>query len=290
MHSKGFEPPSSEPESIEIIFLYLVKIRLYLLIKANFTLFHVTSKNSLQLPLLLNFEQMFYRYFADIEYCHGNSKRICAQTLTKKDGTFNVKIRLPHNRASRYLDTQQYVTRKQLDKDFKIKDAIVSKPINLLLDKLRDSIAKLEGQLEFFTCEDLMAHLQNEEKPIDFIAFSKKVVDDLTKDGRKSTANNFNAIANSLVGYFKRSTVLITDINSLMLKSYEKYLLTARIMKRVHRNGKEFTITRKGLSASGLHNHMRDLRWLFNVAKETFNNEELGTIRISHYPFKAYKI
>lgn len=35
---------------------------------------------------------------------------------------------------------------------------------------------------------------------------------------------------------------------------------------------------------------MRDLRTLFNEAKRKFNNEELGIIRIKHYPFTKYKV
>jgi len=48
--------------------------------------------------------------------------------------------------------------------------------------------------------------------------------------------------------------------------------------------------TIKGLSDSGLHNHMRDLRTLFNAACNMYNNEDLGIYRIKHYPFKKYKV
>lgn len=41
---------------------------------------------------------------------------------------------------------------------------------------------------------------------------------------------------------------------------------------------------------SGLHNHMRDLRNLFNAARNKFNDEDRGLIRIKHYPFKKYKV
>lgn len=51
---------------------------------------------------------------------------------------------------------------------------------------------------------------------------------------------------------------------------------------------KEKTID--GLSDSGLHNHMRDLRTLFNAAFNKYNNEELGIYKIKHYPFKKYKV
>lgn len=208
----------------------------------------------------------------------------------KKDGTFNVKIRLTHNRVSRYMDTQQYVTKKQLDKDFNIKDTFVSKPINLILEKLRDSIAKLEGRIDFFDCDNLLAFLKNEDKPIDFIAFSKEVVENLNNQARRGTSNNFKVISNSLVDYFKRDVVFITEINSLMLRSYEKYLLSPRVMIRTHRNGKGFKVVNRGLSQSGLYCHMRDLRWLFNMAREAYNNEDLGLIKIAHYPFKNYKL
>jgi hypothetical protein len=35
---------------------------------------------------------------------------------------------------------------------------------------------------------------------------------------------------------------------------------------------------------------MRDLRTLFNAPKGKYNDDDLGIIRIPHYPFKKYKI
>ena len=61
-------------------------------------------------------------------------------------------------------------------------------------------------------------------------------------------------------------------------------------MKRINQLGKEVVTTKKGLADSGLHNHMRDLRTLFNAARDRYNNEDLGIHRIKHYPFKNYKI
>lgn len=45
-----------------------------------------------------------------------------------------------------------------------------------------------------------------------------------------------------------------------------------------------------GLSDSGLHNHMRDLRTWFNATCNMYNNEGLCIYRIKHYPFKKYKV
>jgi hypothetical protein len=62
-------------------------------------------------------------------------------------------------------------------------------------------------------------------------------------------------------------------------------------IKRVNQLGRIVIVTKeKGLSDSGLHNHMRDLRTLFNAACNHYNNEDLGLYKIKHYPFKRYKI
>src|SRR5690606_6101236 len=101
---------------------------------------------------------------------------------------------------------------------------------------------------------------------------------------------NQSVIRNSLVDYFKRPSVSIKEINSNMLMTYERYLRSERTMTRYNQDNKPVVTIEKGLSDSGLHNHMRDLRTLFNAAREMYNNEDLGIYRIKHYPFKKYKV
>jgi integrase len=75
-----------------------------------------------------------------------------------------------------------------------------------------------------------------------------------------------------------------------MLLDYERFLKSDRVMMRINQLGREVETKEKGLSESGLHNHMRDLRTLFNAACNKYNNEDLGLYRIKHYPFKKYKV
>lgn len=75
-----------------------------------------------------------------------------------------------------------------------------------------------------------------------------------------------------------------------MLVAYERHLQSERTMTRYNQLGKAITTTKKDLKDSGLHNHMRDLRTLFNAARELYNNEDLRLYRIKHYPFKKYKV
>jgi integrase len=74
-----------------------------------------------------------------------------------------------------------------------------------------------------------------------------------------------------------------------MLVTYEKWLRTDRTMKRINQLNKEVTTTEKGMQDGGVYAHMRDLRTLFK-ARRYYNNEDIGIIKIKHYPFFKYKI
>ncbi|MCC8409082.1 hypothetical protein LJ707_09080 [Mucilaginibacter sp. UR6-1] len=61
-------------------------------------------------------------------------------------------------------------------------------------------------------------------------------------------------------------------------------------MKRINQLKKEVTTIEKGMRDGGIYAHMRDLRTLFNEARKFYNNEDLGIMKIKHYPFSIYKI
>lgn len=208
----------------------------------------------------------------------------------KADGTYNVKICVQHKRLRKYLDTTHFVVRKQLTKDFKVKDPFIAEKIEKQLRDYRKMISELDERLDYFTAESLRDYLRDKDEDIDFIKFCDQYIERTRKEGRTGTANNHRKIRNSLVDYFNRSAVSIKEINSNMLMAYERYMRSERTMTRINQLGNEVTTKEKGLSDSGLHNQMRDLRTLFNAAIDHYNNEDLGIYRIKHYPFKKYKV
>lgn len=208
----------------------------------------------------------------------------------KQDGTFNVKIRVYHKRERRFLDTEHFVSRKQLDAKYRIKDRYLLKIIEETLDEYRKFISDLGNRLVFFSCDDLRNYLRNQNKDIDFVEFCTSHIKRLREEGREGTARNHRGIRNSLVDYFKRDKVSILEIHSNMLYNYERFLKSDRKMIRVNQWGKEVSTVEKGMKKAGVHNHMRDLRTLFNEARRFYNNEEFGLIRIKHYPFARYKV
>jgi beta-glucosidase/6-phospho-beta-glucosidase/beta-galactosidase len=134
------------------------------------------------------------------------------QDQKKADGTYNVKIRVFHRKEKRILDTTHFVTDRQLDKNYKIKDKQLNKVLDEILDGYRESITMLEPKLDFMHVEELKNYLRDKDK--DFIAFCGQHIESLKKAKRNGTANNHRAVRNSLIDYFNKASVSIIEINS----------------------------------------------------------------------------
>ena len=208
----------------------------------------------------------------------------------KADGSFNVKIRITHEGVSRYIETGFHVSRKQLDERFRIKPKTMLVELDKTVSTYRQKIGELNRKLTIMQCDDIVEYLKSSETDINFVAFARSYIEELIKTGKDGSIRSYKWVVRGLIDFFKREVIYITEINAQMLNAYEKFLRTPREIKRTHRNKKEFIIGSKGLSDSGVHNHMRDLRLLFNVARSRFNDDDFDIIRIRHYPFKKYKI
>ncbi|WP_183580197.1 phage integrase SAM-like domain-containing protein [Mucilaginibacter sp. X5P1] len=212
----------------------------------------------------------------------------------KKDGTWNVKIRINHKGKTINLKTQHFIGEKQIRKDFTIKDPIVLKSINPVLDDYRTKISELGVKLELFDVARLVDYLTNKgvvtADEINIIEFGRERIEELRKAKRDASAANMTTVVNSLVDYFRSELVAVTEIRAKMLTEYETYLRSERTITRPDQFKNEYKRTVKGLSDTGLHNHMRDLRILFNEIKNHYNDEDLDIVIVKHYPFKKYKL
>ncbi|WP_295793993.1 phage integrase SAM-like domain-containing protein [Mucilaginibacter sp.] len=219
-------------------------------------------------------------------------KEVVLKHHKKDDGTYNIKYRLTHNRKITYINTNYFAGEKQLKKDLTIKDKFLLSIISTDIAKYRMKLLELDSLLIHFDVKELANRLtqDDENSVIDIIAFAKQYVKDLIEQDRKGTAYPILTVANSLCDYFGTQKVGIEQINSIMLPDYERYLRKERKFKRKNQFGKDVNYVSKGLSDSGLHNHIRDLRTLFNAARDRYNDEDRGLIRIKHYPFKKHKV
>jgi len=211
----------------------------------------------------------------------------------KKDGTWNVKIRVTLKRKSSYIDTQHFINETQIRRDFTIKDQFILGLLAPVLNDFRRKISELEGRLDLFTVKELTEYLMQGDlvpEKIDVVRFGEDRLVYLEKVGRLASRNDLRKVINSLKDYFGKEFIAITEIRSNMLRNYESFLRTPRKMKRKDQFGRLLERESKGLSDLSVHNHMRDLRILFNELVRHYNDGETGSTIIRHYPFEKYKI
>lgn len=221
-------------------------------------------------------------------------KEVIIPAEKKKDGTWNVKIRVNHNGKTINLKTQHFIGEKQIRKDFTIKDPIILKILNPIIDDYRTKVSELGSKLTNYSLSQLVDYLTGvgiiTAEEINVIAFGLAKIEELRKAKRNASAANMVTVINSLKDYFRSDNVPITEIRAKMLNSYEKYLRSARKITRLDQFGKPYERVVAGLSDTGLHNHMRDLRILFNTIKDHYNDDDLEVVIVKHYPFKKYKL
>ena len=150
----------------------------------------------------------------------------------KADGTYNVKIRITHQREKKYLDTSHFVLERQLTSTLTVKDIFLIKLLNNLLDDYRCTISTLGEKIELFTAASLRDYLRDKNEAIDFIKFSSHHIKNLIKDGRIGSAKTLQTVVFSLIDYFKRKSISPFEINEEMLFKYERYLRSARKITR----------------------------------------------------------
>ncbi len=241
---------------------------------------------------LPNLTKMFYKCFTMEFVRMATIREVVLKHHKKEDGTYNIKYRLTHNRKITYINTNYFAGEKQLKKDLTVKDRFLMSVISTDIAKYRMRLLELDRLLTHLDVKELAIQLTQAEdnSPIDVIAFARQYISELKEQGRKGSAYPLLTVVNSLCDYFESQKVEIDRINSIMLPDYERYLRKERKFKRQDQFGKDVNYISKGLSDSGLHNHLRDLRALFNAARDKFNDEDRGLIRIKHYPFKKHKV
>lgn len=210
----------------------------------------------------------------------------------KQDGTWNVKIRVTHKGKVKYIATQHFVSKGQLTRSLDLKDPYILSLLDMKLSEYRREISGLGDRLDTMNVHDLAMWLMPEKKEtfIDIIGFGRYYIEKLRKNGRDKSADNIRIVVNSLVDFFGTGEVNVMDINGKMLDRFDAYLRRDRALKRQGRGGGKVEIKRKGLGDAGVYGYMRDLRVLFNAARDHYNDEDTGTILIPHYPFKKYKV
>ena len=204
----------------------------------------------------------------------------------RNDGTYNVRIRFTKDRVVKRISSNLFVTDADLTADYKLKeDSIVKQEADRLVLHYRMMFTSLHLDSDNYNVDEIVIRLQNKdeaEKPIDFIAFSKKWITEATIKGK----NNYRTTLNSFIRFLGKEELEIKKITVDLVENYKDYIIKVREerVRKMLEAGKRVPSNR----CSSL--YLTCLRRLYNEAQKFYNKPDKGLIRIPYSPFEYFKI
>ena len=181
----------------------------------------------------------------------------------KADGTYNVKIRLTHNRKSLYLPTHLYITDKELTKSKKIKEHSILIATNKLIDDMRAVILDI-ADVERMDCETLRDVLRDGMRgdvfKLDFFEYASIQIEKMkpaTALSHQTAVNNFKRFKYPLD---------INDITHKVVLAFKAHLKD------------------NGVSKNSINLYLTKIHHIINIAKDEFNDDDIVKVKVN--PFK----
>lgn len=202
------------------------------------------------------------------------------------DGTYNVKVRFIKDKKVKRVSTDLFATDSDLTSDLKLKEeSIVKQEADRLVLHYRTMVNSLHFDSENCDVSEIVNRLlckEKAEKPIDFIAFSKKWISKTTIKGK----DNYTTALNSFIRFLGKEELEIKKITVDLLEQYRDYIINVRNerVKALQAEGKRVPSNRC------LSLYLMSLRHLYGEAQRFYNKPDKGLMRIPHTPFEYFKI
>ncbi len=189
----------------------------------------------------------------------------------RKDGTWQVKIRLTKDRKISWIPTNFYVAKAQISRrSYEITDTDILSSCNAIIGDFREIINRMGDEVNFYDVKYLAKHLIEERARklnagiVDLIYFGKKHVKKLNKELRIGYAKNIEKTLSWLEKHYTQ--LPINRITTQMLENIQIRLLET-------------------MSQTSANIHLRNIRTLFNACADEIDDDTL----IRRYPFRRFK-
>ncbi len=190
----------------------------------------------------------------------------------RSDKTTNIKIRITHNRKTRYIKTEFYVKLNQFDeKEGKVKNHENASYINIQLrnriNEYERLVLKQGPTINFRDIQAIIDLLKtSKDGELDFHKHLDNYINRLEKEGRESYASTFRQTKDRLKDYSPSEFLPFSQVDYSFLKGFES-----------HYNAKKMSVNAIGI-------HLRNIRTIYNDA---INADLVGQ---EFYPFRRFKI
>jgi integrase len=185
----------------------------------------------------------------------------------RKDGFYQVYIRVMHNRQPGYIKVDKMVTKKELDKNGDIRDPYVMQYCSLRIMEYSNRL--LSKDVEAWTVKQVVELLQSGDDDICFSDYARRYHERLIDNGQARSARNYEMAYNHLERYAGTTRVKFSQLTSHFINAWIK------TMEQTARAKELYPVC---------------IRQIFKAAQLEFNDYDTGVIRIRTDPWVKTKI
>lgn len=202
----------------------------------------------------------------------------------KKDGTYNIKIRVTHNRVKRHIATPFFVTKDDLTRSLKLKNQKMIDETDAIIKRYRDICNELGEKLSVMDIDKVVEHLKNYKKQdgvfyLDIVKYGRDKIAEMKRTGHEGNAHSYETMLAVLTQFVDRDVVGISEITASFVKQFADWI-QARPEKKGRSKGYKRAVSL----------YLSNLRALHNMAKADYNDEDAGVINIPFSPFAKTKV
>lgn len=217
-------------------------------------------------------------------------KAVVDPAQKRRDGTVNVKIRVTHNRRSKKLATNIYITEQQITKKGRIKDQRIVDQCEDIIRQWRNTTNQLGVSADSLEIEDVVRYImrvkEDGNSAINFAEFTDKCRAKMSL----SSSRIYGTALKALGRFTDLSKLDVRDIKVSFLEEFEAFLRKEPRMRYNSRNKDYVASTKSKDGGRAISLYMACIRHIHNLAKEEYNDEDRGLLIIPNSPFKKYKI
>lgn len=207
----------------------------------------------------------------------------------RADGSNIIRIRVTHNRESRWIKTNITLSAKEQTKDGKPRSIAVMKPAETLVERMTDVVNDIDMyKLQKMSIDEVVDLVNSsleepEEFRLDFVEYGREVA----SRKRAGTADMYLVTMNALERFFKGKHPDISEITVRKLREFEKFLKEENSIKVNWRTG-EVIKTKKPKGERAVSFYMSAVRHIYKCARLDYNDPDLGLFPIPNDPFEYY--
>ena len=203
----------------------------------------------------------------------------------RNDGTYNVKIRVIHNRRQRRIATSLTARPQDLTRSLKIKSPDILAKTEELISRMRGAIADvnpfdLENADVGWIVDHIRAAMSAESFHLDFFAFA----DDWIQCKASTTRRGYAGALNALARYLGRRELDVNDITRRLVLDFMAATDAENKLQWSHRD-QRLVETSKPKGGGTASRHTMKLAHIFDAARAQYNDEDVGRILIPRTPF-----